>query len=104
MAKLTRMTRHMSGIFIQYMKKVINAIINKNSAIKKKIGNDGIINDIKEGSDYFMKIGHYMVNFKAYKNNQDSYESFKKSKFYEKIEKEDSSLSLEIQNQIIIDK
>ena len=51
-----------------------------------------------------MKIGHYMVNFKAYKNNQDSYESFKKSKFYEKIEKEDSSLSLEIQNQIIIDK
>ena len=104
MAKLTRMTRHMSGIFIQYMKKVINAIINKNSAIKKKIGNDGIINDIKGGSDYFMKIGHYMVNFKAYKNNQDSYESFKKSKFYEKIEKEDSSLSLEIQNQIIIDK
>ena len=103
MSKLTRMTRHMNSIFINYMEKVINAIIKENKKIREKIGDD---KNIKGGSDYFMKIGHFMVNFKAYRNNLNSFEALKESEIYKNCEKEDHYLSaLEpVIEQIIIDK
>ena len=85
MSKLTRMTRHMNCIFNEYMKQVINNIIKGNKKISDKIGN---AKEEKEAKDYFMKIGHYLVNFKAYRNDYDSFEFFKKSEIKKKIENE----------------
>ena len=48
-----------------------------------------------------MKIGHYMINFRAYRNDADSFQAYKKSKFYQDIEKEQQTI--EEQNKIIID-
>ena len=90
MAKLTRMCRHMNCIFIQYMKQVIYNIIEGNKKIQDKIGNAKEIND---GKDYFMKIGHYLVNFKAYRHDYDSFEYFKKSEIKKKIESEQHYLN-----------
>ena len=90
MAKLTRMCRHMNCIFIQYMKQVIYNIIEGNKKIQDKIGNAKEIND---GKDYFMKIGHYLVNFKAYRHDYDSFEYFKKSAIKKKIESEQHYLN-----------
>ena len=103
MSKLTRMTRHMNGIFLQYMIKVIYNIIKENKLIREKIGDE---KHLIEGTDYFMKIGHFMVNFKAYRGEQNTYGTFKESEFFKKVEKEDHYLEVQqtIQEQIIIDK
>ena len=102
MAKLTRMTRHMNAIFLQYMTKVINDIIKGNKTIKEKIGDEKNL----KGNDYYMKIGHFLVNFNAYKNNSDSYEEFKKSEIFKELEKEDHYLEVQepMQEKLIIDK
>ena len=98
MAKLTRMTRHMNCIFFDYVKKVINDIIKNNKKIRDKFSNE---EKVKEGCDYFMKIGHFMVNFRAYRKDADSFETFKNSKFYKDIEKEDQII--EEQDKIVIE-
>ena len=99
MAKLTRMTRHMNCIFSQYMKNVINEIIKGNKEVRDKINkNDGqevpnIVNENnKKKNNYFMKIGHYLVNFRAYRNDYDSFEFFKKSEIKKKFESEEHYL------------
>ena len=96
MSKLTRMTRHMNCIFIDYMKKVISDIIGGNSEIRKRIGDEKSIN---KGNDYFLKIGHFMVNFKAYRAGEDGFEKFKESKIYNMVQNE-----VEIKEKMIIDK
>ena len=96
MSKLTRMTRHMNCIFIDYMKKVISDIIGGNSEIRKRIGDEKSIN---KGNDYFLKIGHFMVNFKAYRAGEDGFEKFKESKIYNMVQNE-----VEIKDKMIIDK
>ena len=96
MSKLTRMTRHMNCIFIDYMKKVISDIIGGNSEIRKRIGDEKSIN---KGNDYFLKIGHFMVNFKAYRAGEDGFEKFKESKIYNMVQNE-----VEIKEKMTIDK
>jgi len=98
MSKLTRMTRHMNCIFSQYVKTVINDIMKNNKKVKEKFADE---DKVKQGCDYFMKIGHYMINFRAYRNDADSFQAYKKSKFYQDIEKEQQTI--EEQNKIIID-
>ena len=100
MAKLSRMTRHMNCIFADYMKKVINDIIKGNLELHSKIGDE---KDNKNGKDYYMKIGHYMVNFKAYRANIDSFENFKEMEIY-KLIKNDDQIPIENKDKIIIDK
>ena len=97
MSKLTRMTRHMNCIFGQYVKKVINDILKNNRKVREKFSDD---DKVKKRCDYFMKIGHYMVNFRAYKNGADSFEVYKDSKFYQDIEKEEQIIE---EQKIIID-
>ena len=96
MSKLTRMTRHMNCIFIDYMKKVISDIIGGNSEIRKRIGDEKSIN---KGNDYFLKIENFMVNFKAYRAGEDGFEKFKESKIYNMVQNE-----VEIKEKMIIDK
>ena len=100
MSKLTRMTRHMNGIFVDYMKKVINDIIKGNLELRLKIGDE---KDIKGGKDYYMKIGHFMVNFKAYRADLDSFEKFKEMEIYKQI-KNDDQIPIENKDKIVIDK
>ena len=97
MSKLTRMTRHMNCIFGQYVKKVINDILKNNRKVREKFSDE---DKVKKRCDYFMKIGHYMVNFRAYKNGADSFEVYKDSKFYQDIEKEEQIIE---EQKIIID-
>ena len=99
MSKLTRMTRHMNSIFIDYMKTVIYDIIKGCSEIKNKIGEG------KKGSDYFLKIGHFMVNFKAYRAGEDTFEAFKEDKLYQMVIKgEQVPIENKDSDKIIIDK
>ena len=98
MSKLTRMTRHMNCIFGQYVKNVINDILEKNKKVRDKFADE---EKVQKGCDYFMKIGHYMVNFRAYRNGNDSFEEFKKSKFYQDIGKDDEPIIEE--QKLIID-
>jgi len=100
MSKLTRMTRHMNCIFVDYMKKVINDIIKGNFEIRSKIGDE---KGIKKGKDYFMKIGHFMVNFKAYRADIDSFEKFKETEIYKHI-KNDEHIPIENKDKMVIDK
>ena len=98
MSKLTRMTRHMNCIFGQYVKNVINDILEKNKKVRDKFADE---EKVQKGCDYFMKIGHYMVNFRAYRNGNDSFEEFKKCKFYQDIGKDDEPIIEE--QKLIID-
>ena len=84
MNKLTRMTRHMTYIFSEYVNKVINDIINDNDS---KIA----LKNSKEES-YYIKIGHYIINFLAYEQNgtfYNSYKFFKESDICKKLEDEE---------------
>jgi len=100
MSKLTRMARHMNCIFANYMKKVINDIIKGNLDLSLKIGDE---KDIKGGKDYYMKIGHFMVNFRAYRADIDTFEKFKEMEIYKQI-KNDDQIPIENKDKIIIDK
>jgi hypothetical protein len=100
MSKLTRMARHMNCIFANYMKKVINDIIKGNLDLSLKIGDE---KDIKGGKDYYMKIGHFMVNFRAYRADIDTFEKFKEMEIY-KLIKNDDQIPIENKDKIIIDK
>ena len=84
MNKLTRMTRHMNYIFVEYVNKVINDIINDSSSrIAQKNSQD---------EKYYIKIGHYMVNFLAYEKNGkffNSFNTFKESNICKKLENEE---------------
>ena len=90
MSKLTRMTRHMNCIFGQYVKNVINDILEKNKKVRDKFADE---EKVQKGCDYFMKIGHYLVNFKAYRHDYDSFEYFKTSAIKKKIESEQHYLN-----------
>ena len=72
--------------------------MKNNKKVKEKFADE---DKVKQGCDYFMKIGHYMINFRAYRNDADSFQAYKKSKFYQDIEKEQQTI--EEQNKIIID-
>jgi len=100
MSKLTRMARHMNCIFANYMKKVINDIIKGNLDLSLKIGDE---KDIKGGKNYYMKIGHFMVNFRAYRADIDTFEKFKEMEIY-KLIKNDDQIPIENKDKIIIDK
>ena len=75
--KLNRKARVMNFIFLDYVKNVIKDIINDyRSGLKKKE---------QYGENYYMKIGHYLVNFLLYGNNPNninSFEEFSQSNFY----------------------
>ena len=75
--KLNRKARVMNFIFLDYVKHVIKDIINDyRSGLKKKE---------QYGENYYMKIGHYLVNFLLYGNNPNninSFEEFCQSNFY----------------------
>ena len=62
---------------MDYVKHVIKDIINDyRSGLKKKE---------QYGENYYMKIGHYLVNFLLYGNNPNninSFEEFSQSNFY----------------------
>ena len=75
--KLNRKARVMNFIFLDYVKHVIKDIINDNKKGLK----------IKEHYDenYYMKIGHYLVNFVLYGNNPNNintFEEFSESNYY----------------------
>ena len=81
--KLTRMTRHMNYIFSQYVNKIINDIIKDSS------------NRISERNDqdekFYIKIGHYIINFLAYEKKNifyNTYNYFEKSDICKKLEDE----------------
>ena len=75
--KLNRKARVINFIFLDYAKHVIKDIINDyRSGLKKKE---------QYGENYYMKIGHYLVNFLLYGNNPNninSFEEFSQSNFY----------------------
>jgi len=89
MRKLDRMTRHMNYIFAKYVNNVINDIINDGSSqIKIKNSQD---------ENYYIKIGHYIVNFLAYEKDGvffNTFDQFKadKNKFYERVQSENHIL------------
>ena len=62
--KLNKMNRIMNYIFMDYLKHAVNDIIldPKSGCIKKESDNEF----------YFMKIGHYIVNFLLYGNNDNN--------------------------------
>jgi hypothetical protein len=83
MSKLTRMTRHMNYIFIQYVNKIIKDIIkNPSSRIQQKNAQD---------ENYYIKIGHYIINFSAYEKDNEffnEFDYFKKSDICKRLEDE----------------
>ena len=83
MSKLTRMTRHMNYIFSQYVNKIIKDIIkNPSSRIQQKNAQD---------EKYYIKIGHYIINFSAYEKNNEffnEFDYFKKSDICKRLEDE----------------
>ena len=83
MSKLTRMTRHMNYIFSQYVNKIINDIIKDSSSrIAQKNAQD---------EKYYIKIGHYIINFLAYERKNvfyNTYNYFKDSDICKKLEDE----------------
>ena len=91
MSKLTRMTRHMNYIFIEYVNKVVNDIIlDASSRIAQKNS---------QNEKYYIKIGHYIINFLAYEKNDvfyNSYNYFKDSEICKKLE--DESIYLDALN------
>ena len=96
MSKLTRMARHMNYIFREYVNKVINDIImDSSSRIAQKNSQD---------EKYYIKIGHYIINFLAYEKNGEffnSYDYYKKSDICKTIEDESIYLdSLNMNNKI----
>ena len=50
-----------------------------------------------------MKIGHFMVNFRAYRADIDTFEKFKEMEIY-KLIKNDDQIPIENKDKIIIDK
>ena len=91
MSKLTRMTRHMNYVFSQYVNKIINDIIKDSSSrIAQKNAQD---------KNYYIKIGHYIINFLAYEKKNiffNSYNYFKESDICKKLE--DESIYLDALN------
>ena len=81
--KLTRRTKYMNFIFCDYVKKIIYDVINdKSSFVAQKNANDEM---------YYIKIGHYIINFLAYEKNGtffNTFEYFKNSRIYEKLNDE----------------
>ncbi len=81
MSKLTRMTRHMNYIFSEYVNKVVYDIINDSSSrIAQKNSQD---------EKYYIKIGHYIINFLAYEkdgNFFNSFDHFKESEICKSLE------------------
>ena len=68
MSKLTRMTRHMNYIFSEYVNKVVYDIINDSSS---RIAQKNLQDEI-----YYIKIGHYIINFLAYEKDGNFFNSF----------------------------
>ena len=83
MGKLTRMTRHMNYIFSQYVNKIVYDIIKDSSSrIAQKNSQD---------EKYYIKIGHYIINFLAYEKNNvfyNTFDYFKESDICKKLENE----------------
>ena len=74
--KLNKMVRVMNYIFIEYLKHVVNDIMldpNSGWTIKEN-----------ENEFYYMKIGHYLVNFVLYGKNHkyQTLEEFSQTDFY----------------------
>ena len=81
--KLTRMTRHMNYIFSQCVNKIINDII-KDSSNRISQRND-------QDEKFYIKIGHYIINFLAYEKKNifyNTYNYFEKSDICKKLEDE----------------
>ena len=81
MSKLTRMTRHMNYIFSKYVKKVVYDIIKDPSS--------RIAQKNSQNEKYYIKVGHYIINFMAYEKNKIFYNEFdfyKQSKIAKKLE------------------
>ena len=91
MSKLTRMTRHMNYMFSKYVNKIINDIIKDSSSrISQKNAQD---------EKYYIKIGHYIINFLAYERKNafyNTYELFKESNICKRLE--DESIYLDALN------
>ena len=83
MKKLTTMTRHMILIFSDYVKSVIQDII------KFRTGRFAQKNALDD--KYYLKIGHYMINFLLYEKkgiNYNSFQYFQSSEIYTKLNDE----------------
>ena len=81
MKKLTRMTRHMNYIFSQYVNKVVNKII-KDPTTKISLKNS-------QNEKYYIKVGHYIVNFLAYEKDKvffNEFDYYKNSDICKKLE------------------
>lgn len=96
MKKLTRLTRHMNYIFYDYVTETAaNIIMKSESKIKEKI---------EKSENYYMKIGHYIVNFRAfgYKDKWiNSFETFKNGDLYKKLEDDSYYLGGKDNNNLI---
>jgi len=81
MNKLTRLTRHMNYIFSQYVNKIVNKII-KDPTTKISMRNS-------QKEKYYIKVGHYIVNFSAYEKDKvffNEFDYYKKSDICKKLE------------------
>ena len=81
MKKLTRMTRHMNYIFSKYVNKVVNKII-KDPTTKITLKN-------AQDENYYIKVGHYIVNFLAYEKDKvlfNEFDYYKNSDICKKLE------------------
>ena len=91
MSKLTRMTRHMNCIFSEYVNKVVTDIILD--------GSSRIAQKNSQNEKYYIKIGHYIINFLAYEKDGvffNTYNYFKDSELCTKLE--DESIYLDALN------
>ena len=91
MSKLTRMTRHMNYIFREYVNKVVDDIILDSSSRMAQKNS--------QNEKYYIKVGHYMINFLAYEKDGvffNSYDFYKKSQICKKLE--DDSIYLDSLN------
>ena len=93
MSKLTRMTRHMNFIFSEYVNKIINDIILD--------GSSRIAQKNAQNEKYYIKIGHYIINFLAYEKDNvffNTYDYFKESEVCGKLEDDSIYLDATIMN------
>ena len=81
--KLTNRMRHLSGIFYNYVEKVVSDVIaDKSSRISQKVS---------QNEKYYMKVGHYLVNFNLFEKSGvplNSLSAFKGTDLYRKLFKE----------------
>lgn len=88
MNKIQTMTRHMTYIFAQYVKSVIDEIIRTNHGnilTDEPEEKSKIVKKDEKEEKCFIKIGHYLINFALYEHHDNDINSFLESELSKEI-------------------